>query len=389
MTELTPLPPSIESLTPEWLTAALRNGGALPEGSVTSFGHEIIGEGIGFIGTVARLKLQYSGAGPEAPATAIAKLPSEDPGSRMVGVAFGLYEREVRFYSDLAGDCGLPAPKPYFSHYDAGAGQAAIILEDLTGGAFGDQVAGASLAEAELAIDAIGAFHARWWESPEFARYPWITSGIETIRQPIQLMYAAAWPVAMERFGYVFPEELRPLIPDFGRRTMAALDQMTLGPETLVHGDYRPDNLFFGAPGGARPLVACDWQSPGKATGVVDAAYFITGSMEPADRRKHEDDLLRRYHNQLLEGGVKDYSFDQLKTDFRGYFAGVIAGGVVLLGTLPEGNDRGRRLIESSMNRFISAMQDHDSWPCCPSSHGPPILRFHTAPRPASAIVAI
>ncbi len=361
MTELTPLPPSIESLTPEWLTAALRNGGALPEGSVTSFGHEIIGEGIGFIGTVARLKLQYSGAGPEAPATAIAKLPSEDPGSRMVGVAFGLYEREVRFYSDLAGDCGLPAPKPYFSHYDAGAGQAAIILEDLTGGAFGDQVAGASLAEAELAIDAIGAFHARWWESPEFARYPWITSGIETIRQPIQLMYAAAWPVAMERFGYVFPEELRPLIPDFGRRTMAALDQMTLGPETLVHGDYRPDNLFFGAPGGARPLVACDWQSPGKATGVVDAAYFITGSMEPADRRKHEDDLLRRYHNQLLEGGVKDYSFDQLKTDFRGYFAGVIAGGVVLLGTLPEGNDRGRRLIESSMNRFISAMQDHDS----------------------------
>ncbi|MBK7329816.1 MAG: phosphotransferase [Dehalococcoidia bacterium] len=286
MTELTPLPPSIESLTPEWLTAALRSGGALPEGSVTAFGHEIIGEGIGFIGTVARLKLQYSGAGPEAPATAIAKLPSEDPGSRMVGVAFGLYEREVRFYSDLAGDCGLPAPKPYFSHYDAGAGQAAIILEDLTGGAFGDQVAGASLAEAELAIDAIGAFHARWWESPEFARYPWITSGIETIRQPIQLMYAAAWPVAMERFGYVFPEELRPLIPDFGRRTMAALDQMTLGPETLVHGDYRPDNLFFGAPGGARPLVACDWQSPGKATGVVDAAYFITGSMEPADRRK-------------------------------------------------------------------------------------------------------
>ncbi|WP_343392645.1 hypothetical protein [Candidatus Amarobacter glycogenicus] len=144
MTELTPLPPSIESLTPEWLTAALRSGGALPEGSVTAFGHEIIGEGIGFIGTVARLKLQYSGAGPEAPATAIAKLPSEDPGSRMVGVAFGLYEREVRFYSDLAGDCGLPAPKPYFSHYDAGAGQAAIILEDLTGGAFGDQVAGAS-----------------------------------------------------------------------------------------------------------------------------------------------------------------------------------------------------------------------------------------------------
>lgn len=361
MTELTPLPTSIEGLSPEWLTAALRSSGALPEGAVTSVQFEIIGAGIGFIGTVARLTPTYSGAPADAPATIIAKLPSEDPGSRMVGVAFGLYEREVRFYSELAEASGLPAPKPYFSHYDASAGQAAILLEDLTGGGFGDQVAGASLAEAELAIDAVGAFHARWWESPEFAKYPWITSGIETIRQPIQMMYAGVWPVAMERFGDLFPEELRPLIPDFGRRTMAALDQMTLGPETLVHGDYRPDNLFFGGPGANRPLVVCDWQGPGKATGVVDAAYFITGSMSPDDRRKYEIELLRRYHNQLLEGGVKGYSFDQLMTDYRGYFAGVIAGGVVLLGTLPEGNERGRKLIEASMNRFITAMQDHDS----------------------------
>jgi len=328
---------------------------------VTSVEAEIIGAGIGFIGTVARLQLDYEGAPPTAPASVIAKLPSEDPGSRMVGVAFGLYEREVRFYEHLGENAGLPAPKSYFARYDSAAGQSLLLLEDLQGGAFGDQVAGAALPDVEMAIDAIGKFHARWWESPEFASYPWITSGIETIRQPIQMMYAAVWPVALERFGDLFPAEIRPLIPDFGRRTMAALDQMTLGPETLCHGDYRPDNLFWGEPGSGRDLVVCDWQSPGKATGVVDAAYFITGSMEPDMRRKHEDDLLHRYHHQLLEGGVKDYSFEQLKTDYRGYFAGVIAGGVVLLGTLPEGNERGRKLIETSMNRFLTAMQDHDS----------------------------
>ena len=360
MTEITPLPMTIEGLTPEWLTAALRSSGALPEGRVASVSAEIIGAGVGFIGTVARLSLSYEGA-PNAPASMIAKIPSEDPGSRMVGVAFGLYEREVRFYTDLATQCGIPAPKPYFAHYDATAGQAVILLEDLTTGSFGDQTLGASMAEAEMAIDAIGPFHARWWESPDFAAYPWITSGIETIRQPIQMMYQAVWPVALERFGHLFPEEIRALIPDFGRRTMAALDQMQTGPETLCHGDYRPDNLFYGAPGSPRSLVVCDWQGPGKATGVVDAAYFITGSLEPEDRRKHEDELLRRYHNHLLEGGVKDYSFEQLKTDYRGYFAGVIAGGVVLLGTLPEGNERGRRLIETSMNRFLTAMEDHDS----------------------------
>jgi hypothetical protein len=361
MPDLNPLPTTPESITPEWLSVALRSSGVLPLGAVKNVSFEVIGAGVGFIGTIARLNLSYDGAPDSAPGSIIAKLPSPDPGSRMVGVAFGLYEREVRFYEDLASDCGIPAPKPFFASYDGTAGQSVILLEDLQGGRFGDQVAGATLPEAELAIDALGKFHARWWESPELANHSWITSGIETIRQPIQMMYSAVWPVAIERFGHLFPEDIRPLIPDFGRRTMAALDQMVLGPETLCHGDYRPDNLFYGTGESSRPLVVCDWQGPGKATGVVDAAYFITGSLEPADRRKHEDELLRRYHNQLLEGGVKDYTFEQLKIDYRGYFAGVIAGGVVLLGTLPEGNERGRKLIENTMDRFLTAMTDHDS----------------------------
>ena len=94
------------------------------------------------------------------------------------------------------------------------------------------------------------------------------------------------------------------------------------------------------------------------APAVVNIAVTTSIRSEP---QTPQDELLRRYHNHLLEGGVKDYSFEQLKTDYRGYFAGVIAGGVVLLGTLPEGNERGRRLIETTMNRFLTAMQDHDS----------------------------
>ncbi len=361
MAAITPLPINPQSLTAEWLTGALRSSGVLPEGRVSSVSQVTIGAGVGFIGAIARLTVTYDGAPASAPTTIIAKLPSEDPGSRMVGVAFGLYEREVRFYSDLARDCGLPAPAPYFSHYDGTSGQAVVLLEDLAAGEWGDQVAGATPAQGELAMDALGAFHARWWANPEMDAHPWITSGIEIIRQPVQLMYEAAWRPAVERFGHLFPEAIRAQIPDFGRRTMSALDAMKEYPETLCHGDYRPDNLFFGAPGSGRPLVVCDWQSASRGPGVVDAAYFIAGSLSPDDRRAHEDELLRRYHNLLLEGGVKGYSLAQLKEDYRGYFAGVVAGAVVLLGTLPEGNERGRRLIEATVTRFLAAMEDHDS----------------------------
>lgn len=361
MTELTPLPTIPEEITPAWLTAALRSSGALPAGTVRQIEAEVIGTGVGFIGTIARLKVTYDGAPADSPATLIAKLPSPDPGSRMVGVAFGLYEREVRFYADLSDDCGLPAPKCYFAYYDAAAGQSVILLEDLAGGDWGDQVAGATLEQAAISIDALGRFHARWWQSPEFETHAWVTSGIEIIRQPIQLMYETAWRPALERFGHLFPEEVRAMIPDLGRRTMATLDAMKEYPETLCHGDYRPDNIFYGAAGSGRPLVVCDWQSPSRGPAVVDAAYFITGSLEPDDRRKHEVELLRRYHDHLVEGGVKDYPLEQLKEDYRGYFAGVVAGSVVLLGTLPEGNDRGRQLIESSINRFLRAMEDHEA----------------------------
>ncbi len=361
MAAITPLPTNPDAISPEWLTEALRSSGALPAGSVTAVEASIIGAGIGFIGTVARLKLTYSGAPTTAPSTIIAKLPSEDPGSRMVGVAFGLYEREVRFYGDLAASCGLDTPKPFFSHYDSTAGQAVLLLEDLDGGEWGDQVAGATPQQAAMAIDAIGAFHARWWMSPDLDTHPWITSGIETIRQPIQMMYEGVWRTAIDRFGHLFPADILAHIPDFGRRTMAALDQLSTGPETLCHGDYRPDNLFYGAAGSARPLVVCDWQGPGRAPGVVDSSYFITSSLSIENRRAHEDELLRRYHNHLLEGGVKNYTLEQLHVDYRGYFAGIIAGVIVLLGTLPEGNDRGRALIENTASRFIAAMQDHDS----------------------------
>ena len=361
MAAITPLPVNPAGLTPEWLTAALQASGALPQGRVASAETTIIGAGVGFIGTIARLHLTYAGAPAGLPATLIAKLPSEDPGSRMVGVAFGLYEREAHFYADLADTCGLRSPKPYFAHYEASAGQSVLLLEDLEGGEWGDQVAGASPAQAELAIDAIGAFHAKWWQSPALSSHAWITSGIEIIRQPIQMMFDAVWPIALERYGHLFPADIREQFPQFGRRTMAALDEIKQSAETLCHGDYRPDNLFFGQPGSGRELVVCDWQSPSRAPGIVDAAYFITGSLSPEDRRAHEDELLRRYHNHLLEGGVKEYSLAQLKEDYRGYFAAVVAGAGVLLGTLPEGNERGRQLIESTVVRFLAAMEDHDS----------------------------
>ncbi|MBA4179230.1 MAG: hypothetical protein C0506_01440 [Anaerolinea sp.] len=355
-----PIPASMEAVTPAWLTAILRAGGHLPQGDVTGVEVSLIGAGVGFIGSVGRLKLSYGGAPSNAPATLVAKLPSNDAGSRALGMMYGLYEREVRFYQQLAPEAGIAVPACYHADYDAN-GSAAIVLEDLTGGRFGDQVAGSTPAEASLAVRHLARFHAKWWDSPQVARFPWILPGETLLRGAIEMMYDACWQPCLERFGHLFTPALRQVMPELGKRSLKAMDLFFQGSRTICQGDYRPDNLFYGEPGTAHELVACDWQGPTFSPGVSDLAYVVTGSLSVDDRRQHEAGLLAEYHAGLCEGGVTSYAFEQLQQDYRSYFAGVVASGAILGATLPDGNERGKAMLEATFSRFIAAIDDLDA----------------------------
>ena len=50
------IPPGIEHITSQWLTAALRSTGVINGSAVTSFDSELIGAGQGFTGQVAGLR---------------------------------------------------------------------------------------------------------------------------------------------------------------------------------------------------------------------------------------------------------------------------------------------------------------------------------------------
>ena len=51
--------------------------------------------------------------------------------------------------------------------------------------------------------------------------------------------------------------------------------------------------------------------------GCFPVANWIRGSLEPDVRRPVEPELLRRYHQALVENGVPDYSLDQCAADYR------------------------------------------------------------------------
>lgn len=354
------LPLAPEDVTPAWLTAELRKSGRLPaDASVISVTPSVVGEGVGFVGLVARLTVTYDRAVPGAPATMIGKFPAPDPGSRAIANLYGLYEREARFYQDLSRTAGIDAPECYFAAYDPDAGQSLVLLEDLRDGAFGDQVGGCSLEEARTALRAAADFHATWWESPRLNELSWMTTGDALVRGAMVQAYDACWEPCRERFGYLLTPKLIEQGPELGKRIIAQLDRFADRPLTLAHGDYRLDNMFFSAGAdSSRPVIACDWQSPSRSWAAYDLAYFLAGALEPKDRAAHEWDLAREYHQRLQERGVSGYTWEMLEADYLACL-GVMMGIFVVNGaTLPTVNDRAIQVFEKMIGRFVAAVED-------------------------------
>ena len=89
-----------DDLTAEWLAEVLSSG------SVASFAVARIGTGQ--MSENYRVSLRYQDGDDSGPASVIAKFASADPTSRETGVRLGAYEREVRFYQELAPRIGGP-----------------------------------------------------------------------------------------------------------------------------------------------------------------------------------------------------------------------------------------------------------------------------------------
>ena len=121
-------PQTMDDVSAEWLSEVLA-------AEVTDISVQIIGAGQGFMGQLGRVQL----SGPDAPKSVIVKLPTSDPGGQVMGQMMRVWEREHRFYNEVAsrmGDvrlakCLYSTAEPY-----------ALILEDLAPAESGDQVAG-------------------------------------------------------------------------------------------------------------------------------------------------------------------------------------------------------------------------------------------------------
>lgn len=369
------VPATMDEITPEWLTGALRSAGCLTSCSVTAIDKVTIGQGVGILGELARITPTYTASEPNAPKTLIAKIPTADEGGKGIANMLGFYEKEVRFYGELCHSIGVRSARGYYAAGDPASVRYVILMEDLGDLRLGDQVAGASAEECETLIREVARLHARWWDSPELDRIDWIPA----VNSPQIKMSSLAMAAAMEPFLTNFSSHIKPHHAELAQKLLFRVNPMQDGfadrPVTLCHGDLRLDNVFWGSPDGSSPVTLIDWQIALKARGPYDIAYFMSQSVEPAVRARNEERLVRVYHGTLVAGGVKGYSFDDCWRDYRAATMSCLIYPVVALGSVDLANERGLALALAMLQRSLSAIDDLNA--------GDILDEFEPAPLPA------
>jgi Ecdysteroid kinase-like family len=385
-----PLEPA--DISSEWLTEVLRDSKLLRESHgerVVDFSMKVIGEGAGFMGDVVQLKLTLSSADAASPSSMILKIPTASR-NRQVGQSMGIYEREIRFYKELQHHMNVRTPVFYYGAMDQtpdpaqglaiirflnrmpgwlswivfrllnwlGSRKAlgfVLLIEDLGYLRVGDQVAGCSVEDAKKVLRAMANLQARFWQNQVLEKFAWIIP-FELIIKFSQVVYLQTLPKYVAANGAQLSQRDRQLLDWLKLNGVALMTKLSQRPYTLLHGDFRLDNLFFDDENDE--IVLMDWQSPLLGPAALDFSYFLSAAIA-ADVSSEETDQLIDYYRLQLAGNGIGISRDQMRWDYE---AGMLA---VLLRVIPAeyqnildlGDDRGHDLAITWIERIFDKLQ--------------------------------
>ena len=316
-------------ITPETLTAVLRESGALPRGEVVAVE---VRANSAYNSRVNHLELRYSAdASGDAPARLLLKRNLDADWavqSNALEVAF------YRFVAPLADELPMIL-RAYSVAHDPASGKSHLLLPDLSETHETPVEVAQALAldgvpsEAQLAgiVDAIAAFHAYWWEHPTLGNAVLPLSDLHGDRVAFDGYLAeitANWAAFIGAEGDGFPDELRELYETALPKLAGLWERYLAGRVpgrrnvTIGHGDCYFAAFLCPREADGRTYII-DWQGPSVDLAARDLNFLFANFWTGAQRREGDREvrLLRRYHGALLAHGVKGYEWDDLVVDYR------------------------------------------------------------------------
>jgi hypothetical protein len=350
-----PIPVRLEDFDPQLITGALERNGV--DATVSDVAVEPIGAGGGFLGELARLHLRYDGTGPAGPPSLVAKIPTRDEGLKPLGMLLGVYEREARFYDELAAEMKVRVPYCFYNEWDNESESFALLLEDLVDLTAGDQASGATLDQAMAAMRAAAGVHGRWWNHETITESEWVPSIDNPVNLGLQDLFAASFPTMVDMYGELLGPELIETIERFIPTTADFLISYRDVSVTLVHNDYRLDNMFFGD-----ELALVDWQIIGCGDGSGDFVPFLAANLSTELRRAHETELLQCYLEAMHEQEAGYADMNDLLAAFRGGLTFWLVAWCNSAVSADRPNQRAALLMDGAVERVAAAARDHVIW---------------------------
>ncbi len=336
-----PVPTSWEAITASWLGAAL--GVSIDALNVTPFD-----EDRAFLGRLARLEAATA----DGPLSAVAKLPTTSPGGRAVGEMLDVWNREARFYDELAHRVDVSVPARLYAASDGD--DHILVLQDLAPAASGSELEGATDSQAALTVEALGALHGPWWGKVTTEAPDWLprlsSDGVSVLPD----IWAHNLPAFLRRYEHVTTQRSRSTVQAFVPQGAAWIAETARGAMTLAHADPRLANLMFDDD----RVWLIDWQTAMATHGCTDLAFFMATNIGIEDRRANEADLLDRYAAALAASGAP-VGPAEVRHEYRRailWWMGMLGSNLATI----EPDAPGQEMFDAMIERLFTAADDLD-----------------------------
>jgi hypothetical protein len=237
-----------------------------------------------------------------------AQLPSGFAQTLAGELARSMYGTETRAYQLMDAELDIEAPKLFASGLGEHAGEFYLFLENLAdhGAVCPKVIPALEIDRVANLLRTLARLHAAYWASPRLdTDFAWMETATRGMLS--RYLKAEGWGPIDTEFQIPYKAQI---LRDIGidRAHMNAAfwrrqETLEAMPQTLLHGDAHPGNIYF-LPDGRVGLL--DWQLARRGPWTHDVSYAIIAALDPDERRAHERDLLLGYRDQLRELGVRD-----------------------------------------------------------------------------------
>lgn len=341
-----------EGISPEWLTTVLCRSGAISH-PVATCHITRFAEGAALLSRLYRVRLGYASLNARGPQSVVVKLASTEPDQLMVAEVLGLYPREAFVYSQLREQLPYRTPNCHLAVAAEHGRTTTLVLEDLAACSTVDQIAGAPWSVVTDCIDAMAAQHARWSDDRQLEGLGDVLWSLAHPVYPaaLPLVFEPGWEVAREVLAGTIDTRLAAFADRWSTECGGLLQRLGREP-TLLHGDWRADNLLYDHD----QLVVLDFQIAGTGSGAYDLAYFISQSVASEVRRPRHREIVGRYLTALQTRGVRR-DRRTVWDDYRAALLVCLVYPIAAFRSWESQNERGRALINRMLSRAADAIE--------------------------------